>query len=118
MQKGWEKSGKVLGGGLTGLINGLFGGGGGMIVVPLLERELDVKEAHATAILVILPISIAALAVYLWKQRLAPSVFVPVALGSTLGAYLGTRLLCALASDLVGYAFSALMFLAGAWMLL
>ena len=44
-------------GGLTaGFFNGLFGSGGGTIIVPFLEEFLDQDEhtSHATAILIIL----------------------------------------------------------------
>ena len=47
-----------LGGGVTGLLNGLFGSGGGMVAVPLLEHGgLEPARAHATSIAVILPLS-------------------------------------------------------------
>ena len=54
---------------VTGFANGLFGSGGGTIVVPAMERFLKVEEhkAHATAIAVILPLSLLSLGVYLWK---------------------------------------------------
>ena len=46
-------------GAATGAANGLFGGGGGMIAVPLLRAQgLEEKRAHATAIAVILPVSL------------------------------------------------------------
>ena len=57
---------------VTGFANGLFGSGGGTIVVPAMERFLKVEEhkAHATAIAVILPLSLLSLGVYLWKADL------------------------------------------------
>ena len=50
----------ILTGLAAGLINGIFGGGGGMIVVPMLVHLLKClpKKAHATAILIILPLSL------------------------------------------------------------
>ena len=49
---------RLTAGALTGAVNGLFGGGGGMIAVPLLGKMLgyEDKEAHATAIFVIAPV--------------------------------------------------------------
>ena len=49
---------RTLAGLLTGAVNGLFGGGGGMVAVPLLKNMLgyDEKNAHATAILIIAPV--------------------------------------------------------------
>ena len=45
-------------GALAGLANGFFGGGGGMILVPLLTRRcgLDQRRAFATSVAVILPL--------------------------------------------------------------
>ena len=41
-----------------GFLNGVFGGGGGMIAVPLLQNvlKLDTKTSHASAIFIILPL--------------------------------------------------------------
>ena len=47
-----------LGGGVTGLLNGLFGSGGGMVAVPLLAHGgLEPARAHATSMAVILPVT-------------------------------------------------------------
>lgn len=45
---------------LTGIINGLFGSGGGTIIVPALVFLIGMEDfkAHATAISIILPLSI------------------------------------------------------------
>ena len=44
---------------ITGLANGLFGSGGGIIAVPMLKKSgLSTKEAHATSIALTLPLSI------------------------------------------------------------
>jgi uncharacterized membrane protein YfcA len=51
---------------VTGFFNGLFGSGGGTIVVPAMVFLLNVKEqkAHATAIAIILPLSIISSFIY------------------------------------------------------
>ena len=53
---GIKKGKAILIGAVTGFANGLFGSGGGTIVVPCMERFLNVEEhkAHATAIAIIL----------------------------------------------------------------
>ena len=54
-------------GAAAGFLNGLFGAGGGMAVVPLLEmRGLESKKAHATSIAIILPLSLFSALIYLW----------------------------------------------------
>ena len=44
----------------SGLVNGLFGAGGGLLAVPALERigGLETQKSHATALLAMLPLSI------------------------------------------------------------
>ena len=80
---------------ITGFANGLFGSGGGTIVVPAMERFLDVEEhkAHATAIAVILPLSILSLGIYLWKTDVQWSVALWASLGGFAGGIIGAKLL-------------------------
>lgn len=57
---------KLLAGLLAGLCNGLFGSGGGAVAVVALERMCGFasKDAHATAISIMLPLTFASAAVY------------------------------------------------------
>lgn len=55
-------------GSISGILNGLFGAGGGLLVVPMLEsQELSPKQAHATSIAVIFPLSVISAALYFWQ---------------------------------------------------
>ena len=76
---------------LTGLVNGFFGAGGGMLLVPLLTSlcRLEDKAAFASSISVILPICIASLVVYAWKGSLSLGDAWPYLLGGLLGGSLG-----------------------------
>lgn len=105
----------VLTGVITGLINGLFGGGGGMIVVPMLKSLLnyDKKVSHATAILIILPVSIISAIVYVSTGSLDEAITFPVLLGSVLGGALGAMGLYRLSNKVVSIIFASLMFIAG-----
>ena len=55
----------VLSGGAAGLVCGLFGAGGGMVLVPLLLRfcKLESRTVFASALSIMLPISLVSLAV-------------------------------------------------------
>lgn len=53
-----EKTGYFLKGSLIGLLNGFFGSGGGVIAVPILEKDCEANEAHATSIALIFVISL------------------------------------------------------------
>ncbi|MEI3140364.1 MAG: TSUP family transporter [Lawsonibacter sp.] len=62
-----EKFRWLLAGGLAGLVNGFFGGGGGSVLVPLLTQlcKLDQRRAFATSVAVILPLCVLSAAIYL-----------------------------------------------------
>ena len=80
---------------ITGLCNGLFGAGGGMIVVPSMVHFLGVDEhdAHATAIAVILPLAVVSAFIYFRNGYLELSKVLPVAAGGVLGGFAGAFLL-------------------------
>jgi uncharacterized membrane protein YfcA len=110
---------KITCGALTGLANGLFGGGGGMLAVPLLQQTgYSQKQAHATAILVILPVSALSFLIYFLSGLYDFSVLVPVAVGVTAGGILGAWGLGKLPEKTVRVLFSILQFLAGAFLFL
>lgn len=76
---------------LAGLAGGLFGGGGGMVLLPLLTKwgGLEPRKAFATCVAVVLPISVAGAAVHWWQVRPALSVVVPYLLGGAVGGVIG-----------------------------
>ena len=110
----------VGGGILTGAANGLFGGGGGMIAVPYLERVggYPTAQAHATAIAVVLPATLTSAIVYLFFGLVPFFVLLPVSLGVLLGGIIGAKLLGLINPKYTAIAFSVLMLIAGVRMLL
>jgi len=94
MTQKWKK---LLIGIITGFANGLFGSGGGTIVVPAMERFLGVEEhkAHATAIAVILPLSVLSLGIYVWKTGLHEvwQIALWASVGGLAGGVVGAKLL-------------------------
>ena len=104
---------------LVGIANSLFGGGGGMLAVPLLQKTgLNEKQAHATAILIILPVSILSFFIYLFGENFEGAVAIPTALGVVAGGVLGAKFLQKLQSKWVAVAFAILQGFAGAWLVL
>lgn len=105
----------IVGGILVGFINGFFGGGGGMIVVPLLIflLGLEEKEAHATAIFVILPLSIASSIIYITKNSLDYINLLTCGLGVVLGGLIGALLLNKMNNKVLRIIFSGVMIIAG-----
>ena len=82
----------LLCGAIIGFLNGFFGGGGGMICVPLLENVLHLgsKYSHATAIVIIFPISFISAIIYLLSGTLETLPLVTVGLGVVVGGILGS----------------------------
>ena len=110
---------RIVCGGLVGLANSFFGGGGGMIAVPLLKGTgLDEKESHATAILVILPVSLLSFFIYFARGYFQASVAIPAGIGVLFGGLLGAKALQKLPVKWVGVTFAVLQAFAGAWLLL
>ena len=107
-------------GALIGVINGFFGGGGGMVVVPLLNKmfNLEQKKAQATALFVILPISIVSTIVYLCNNSVDFASGWPVVLGIVAGGVVGARLLNKLNNNTVKGIFIFFMLLGGIGMLI
>lgn len=117
-EKYLQKMKGVICGGLVGIANSLFGGGGGMIAVPLLQKMGEVeKEAHATAILIILPICAFSFVLYLLQGLYDLSVLIPTALGVTAGGLLGAKLLGKLPTKTVNLLFCFLQAVAGVFLL-
>lgn len=72
---------------LSGLPNGFFGAGGGMILVPLFCRwiKLPEREAFATSVSVILPMSIVSAVIYLMRADFKFIEALPYLLGGLVG---------------------------------
>lgn len=110
----------LLFGSLIGLINGFFGGGGGMIVVPLLNKmfKMEQKKAQATALFVILPLCLVSTIVYMFNNSINFSAGWPVILGIVGGGVIGAKLLNKLQNNAIKGIFIFFMLLGGVIMLL
>ncbi|ABN52447.1 MAG TPA: sulfite exporter TauE/SafE family protein [Hungateiclostridium thermocellum] len=80
---------------VTGIANGLFGSGGGTIVVPAMVLLLKEEEhvAHATAISIILPLTLVSAFIYVSNSYIDWNLTVKTMLGGIVGGYLGAKLL-------------------------
>lgn len=98
-----------------GVVNGLFGAGGGMLVVPALSfiAGLDERRAHATAIAVILPLCLISSVVYATGGGYDYSIFAPTILGVVAGGIVGALILKAVNNNALSFIFYGLMLFAG-----
>lgn len=74
-------------GAAAGFVNGFFGAGGGMVLVPLLIflGKLDDKRAFSSALSIILPICLVSLAVYAMRGMLPIGPSLPYLAGGAAG---------------------------------
>lgn len=110
----------ILVGVFVGFTNGFLGAGGGMLLVPLsiLILKLNTKVAHASAILIILPICIASGIIYIINGGFDFNVFLPCLIGTLIGGVLGTFLLSKLKNDIITLVFSFAMIASGVIMII
>lgn len=102
-----------------GLLNGLFGAGGGMAAVPLLKAGgLPQKKAHATSLAVILPLAAVSAVFYLTSGTVSFGEAAPYLPGGFLGACAGALLMKRIPSGVLRRVFGALLLLAGVRLLL
>ena len=102
-------------GGLAGVANGFFGGGGGMVLVPLLTGRcgLDQRRAFATSVAVILPLCVLSSVIYFFRGGLYLSAALPYLLGGLAGGWIGGRVFRRLNMDWLRRAFALLILYGG-----
>ena len=102
-------------GGAAGLANGLFGGGGGMVFLPILSRfgTLEQRRLYATCVGVIFPVCAVSAAVYLWRGEIELMTALPYLIGGLIGGWLGGRLYGKISVKLLKWMFAAFLFYAG-----
>jgi len=95
----------------AGLLSGMFGVGGGILVVPALVMLLrfDQRLANGTSLGAVLPISVASLVTYWSHDNVDWSMALWLAIGALGGAILGTKWIHVLPRKVLGYLFAAML---------
>ena len=95
----------------AGFLSGLFGVGGGILIVPglVLVAKMDQRIAHGTSLAAVLPIAASSMVTYWAQDHIDWPVALFLAIGAVAGAVLGTKLLHVLPHRTLGIAFSALL---------
>ena len=104
----------------AGFINGLFGAGGGMIVVFALAFFLNLKQhkAHATSISIILPLTLASLTIYFLNGHVDFELSSKVIPGGLVGSFIGARFLNICPEHILSKVFGAFIIFAAIRMIL
>ena len=78
----------------AGAANGLFGGGGGMVLVPLLLKwcGTEEKKAFASCVAVILPFCVVSTVVFLLRTDFPWRQAIPYLTGGLAGGFVGGKL--------------------------
>lgn len=95
----------------AGFLSGIFGVGGGILIVPGLVffAKMDQRRAHGTSLAAVLPISFASLITYWSHDHVDWHVALFLAIGAIAGAVLGTKLLKTARHDVLSYGFAVIL---------
>lgn len=98
----------------TGFINGVFGAGGGTLLVPILNNILKVEEhkSHSTALAIIIFLSTTSSVIYISKGTFDVGLTIQAAIGSIIGGIIGAKLLCKVNGKFLRIGFGIVMIIA------
>jgi uncharacterized membrane protein YfcA len=110
--QGWLVRAAVLGV-VAGFLGGLFGVGGGILIVPalVLFMHMDQRLAHGTSLAAVLPIAVASLIGYTLEDKVDWPVGALLAIVAVGGAVIGTHILHVLPQRVLGYVFAGFLLL-------
>ena len=105
---------------VVGFANGLFGSGGGTLLVPALQRffKIETHKSHATALTVILPVSIFSALIYIKGDTVNWQMVLLISAGGIPGGFAGALLLNKISAKWLHKIFGAFMLAAAAKMIL
>ena len=93
---------------LAGCINGLFGGGAGLVIVLLLQKvfKLPEKQSHASAIFIVLPLCIVSIFLYVFTGRFDFNNSYLIVVGFVLGGLIGATALAKIKTKVLNIVFA------------
>ena len=102
-------------GAAAGIINGFFGAGGGMVLVPMLIKfcNIEDKKAFSSAISIILPLSIVTIIIYSTKGIFPIKEASPYLFGGLVGGLLGGVFFKKLSANILHKFFGAIILWGG-----
>ena len=110
-----HKGAARLAGAAAGLANGCFGGGGGMVFLPIVSRwgGVSQRKLYATCVGVIFAVCLISAAVYLLRGSVPLAQAAPYLAGGLVGGFIGGRLYGRVSTTFLKWLFAAFLFYAG-----
>ena len=109
----------LIGVGLVGgVINGLFGAGAGLLLVPLIKLvgKIDEKKTHATTLSCVMLMCVVNAIVFFINKQIDFGLTLWCLIGSLIGAIVGTFLLQKFKNKIISLIFSCILILSGVLM--
>ena len=105
---------------LSGFINGFFGAGGGLLLVPMISmvQKDNSKIAHATTLVCVMFMCVASSVIYFVKKEFEWKFLIVCGIGSLIGGLIGTKLLKKLKNNIIDLVFSIVLVVAGICMII
>ena len=105
---------------IGGAINGFFGAGGGLILVPILEKvgKNESRVAHATALICVLCMSLTSSIMYIIRGQINYKLILNCLIGSLIGSFFGTKILKKLKNNVIDIVFACILIFAGISMII
>jgi hypothetical protein len=105
---------------IAGLVNGFFGAGGGLLLVPMIEKTRGVspKVSHATTLGCVMFMCISSSIIYFVKKQFDFNVILACAIGSVFGSLIGTKLLKNLKNNIIDLVFAIVLVISGIFMII
>lgn len=96
---------------IAGFLSGIFGVGGGILVVPALTIfvRMDQRLAHGTSLAAIVPISLASLITYWGHGHVDWPVALWLSIGAVVGSIIGTRFLAVISKRKLAMLFASVL---------
>lgn len=98
-------------GAVAGFLSGLFGVGGGILIVPMLVLlvGMDQRLAHGTSLAAVLPIAVSGVIGFALEDSVDWPATAAIVAGAVVGAVIGTHALHVLPTRVLGYAFATVL---------
>ena len=107
-------------GAVAGMINGFFGAGAGLVLVPLMTYvgKLDSKKSHATTLACVLFMCVSGSVIYFVNKVIDYKLILICVIGSVIGALVGSKLLKNLKNNIIDLIFAIALICAGICMII